>query len=164
MPAIDYPGIDGFLGTRASASVDLLFLTMFAIVPVLAWSIYIVKYRQQYQLHKRVQLGLGIALLIAVVFFELDIRLYGWTDRAAGQIGGSPSPRVWFALYIHLLFAVTATFLWPIVIVQALRKFPSPPLPGVHSRSHIFWAWLTAIITTVTACTGCTFYWLAFAR
>ena len=162
MQSVDYPGLDGFLGTRASVSLDLLFLGMIAIVPVLAWSIYQVKYRRRYELHKRVQVALGLLLLVAVVVFEVDIRLHGWRERAAGQLGGDPPQIVWNALYIHLVFAVVATFLWPVVIVRALRNFPVPCAPNQHSRFHIFWARIAAIDMMITAVTGCTFYWLAF--
>ena len=163
MQSVDYPGIDGFLGTRASVSLDLLFIGMIVIVPVLAWSIYQVKYRRRYELHKRVQVALGLVLLVAVVVFEIDIRLNGWRERAAGQLGGDPPQIVWTALYIHLVFAIVATVLWPIVIVRALRNFPNPPMPGPHSAFHVRWAWIAAIDMFITAVTGCTFYWLAFA-
>jgi putative membrane protein len=159
-----YPGIDGILGTRASLMLDLLFLAMFAVVLVLAWSIWQVKYRRRYQLHKWVQVVLGVVLLAAVVLFEVDIRLHGWEDRAAGQIGGHPPAQVWTALYIHLCFAVTSVLLWPVVIIRALRQFPDPPAPAAHSESHKIWAWLATLDMLLTAVTGWTFYYLAFVR
>jgi putative membrane protein len=159
-----YPGIDGFLGTRASLVLDLLFLAMFGVVLVLACSIYQVKYRRRYQLHKWVQLALAVVLLSAVFLFEIDVRLHGWEDRAAGQLDGHASPQVWTALYIHLCFAVTSVLLWPTVIVRALREFPDPPTPAPHSPSHIFWARLAAVDMLLTAVTGWTFYYLAFVR
>jgi hypothetical protein len=48
------------------------------------------------------------------------------------------------------------------VIVQALRKFPKPPQPGMHSSSHKFWGWLASIGMFLTAVTGWIFYYLAF--
>ena len=41
----DYPGIDGFLGTRASLMLDVVFLAMFAVLPVMGWSIWKVRRR-----------------------------------------------------------------------------------------------------------------------
>ena len=38
----DYGGINGFLGTRASLMLDVVFLAMFVVVPVLAGSVYLV--------------------------------------------------------------------------------------------------------------------------
>jgi uncharacterized membrane protein YozB (DUF420 family) len=164
MTAIDYPGWDGFLGTRASFMLDVLFLAMFVVVVVLAWSVYLVKYRRQYELHKWVQVVLGVVLLAAVVLFEIDVRLHGWEERAAGQLGGRAPKHVWVMLWIHLIFAVTATLLWPVVIVRALRNFSNPCLPGPHSRFHIRWARIAAIVMVITAFTGCSFYYLAFVR
>jgi hypothetical protein len=143
--------------------LDVVFLAMFLVVPVMAASIYLVK-RQQYTLHKRLQTTLATVLLVAVLAFELDMRFGGgWRERAA------PSPYwddgfnlIWQALIVHLLFAVPTLFLWIAVIVRAYRQFPTPPLPGQHSASHRFWGWFAAIGMTMTAVTGCIFYWLAF--
>jgi hypothetical protein len=157
----DLPGIDGFLGSRAPLVLDLLFLAMFVVVLVLAWSIYQVKYRRRYALHKRVQVILGIILLLAVTVFEIDIQLHGWQDRAAGN-GDVVSSTVWTALYVHLTFAVSAVILWPIVIYRALRHYSYPPLPGEHSVWHIRWGWIAAVDMLLTAVTGWVFYWLAF--
>jgi putative membrane protein len=179
-----YPGIDGFLGTRASIMLDIVFLAMFAVVPVLAWSVWLVKYRKRYALHKLVQVGLGVVLLAAVTLFEIDMRfISGWRDRALASPFYAPQREpasllimlferglglayvpgwVFIALTIHLFFAVTTTLLWIVVIVRALRNFPSPPSPGAHSKSHAFWGWLAALDMGMTAVTGWIFYWLAF--
>jgi putative membrane protein len=164
MPPIDYPGLDGFLGTRASFMLDVLVLAMGAVVLVLGWSIYEVKYRRRYELHKWIQVGLGVVLLIAVIVFEVDVRLNGWQDRAAGELDGHASRLVMTALTIHLFFALAATILWPIVIIRALLNFPNPPQPGPHSRFHLRWARIAAIDMFITAVTGWTFYYLAFVK
>jgi uncharacterized membrane protein YozB (DUF420 family) len=161
---MQFPGTDGFLGSRASLMLDLLFLTMFVVVAVLAWSVYQVKFRRRYGVHKRVQVVLGIVLLAAVILFEIDIQRHGWQDRAAGQIGGQVRSDVWAALYVHLVFAVSSVIVWPIVIVRALRNFANPPAPGPHSRWHKRWGWFAAVDMVLTAVTGWVFYWLAFMR
>jgi uncharacterized membrane protein YozB (DUF420 family) len=161
---MDYPGIDGFLGTRASLVLDLLFLAMFVVVVVLAWSIYQVKYRRRFKLHKWVQIVLGVVLLIAVAVFELDIRTHGWESRAASQVDGRPAPEVYYALYVHLVFAILSVVLWPLVIVRALRNYPNPPRPALHSAWHIRWGWFAAVSMLLTSVTGWVFYWLAFVR
>lgn len=160
--ASGFPGLDGFLGSRASLMLDIVFVSMFLVVAVLGWSIYHVKYGRGYQLHKSVQIALGTILLIVVVLFEIDIRLHGWQDRAAGQVGGHASPLVIGALYIHLVFAISSIILWPITIGLALVKFPDPPVPGAHSRLHRKLGWLAAADMVMTAVTGWVFYCLAF--
>ena len=177
-------GIDGFLGTRASIMLDVVFLAMFAIIPLMSWSIWLVRHRQQYALHKRIQLGLGFLLAVAVGLFEIDMRfISGWRDRAQPSpyytAASDPGPVQFFffkellrldevpgwvvtSLCIHLVFATTTALLWIVVIVRALRRFPNPPAPGAHSRAHVFWARLAAWDMLLTAVTGWIFYWLAF--
>lgn len=156
---MDYPGIDGFLPFRGSLMLDVVFLAMFAVVPAMWWSIQLAK-AGKYGLHKRIQLALAVVLLAAVTLFEVDMRVFGWTERA------KPSPYypggVWTSLYIHLVCAISTAVLWVAVIVQALRKFPNPPRPNEHSASHKRWAKLAAIDMLLTALTGWAFYYLAF--
>ena len=152
---------DGFLGTRATFMLDFVFLAMFLVVPVMAWSIRQIR-RQRYALHKRVQLALAAILAVAVTLFEIDIRVYGWRHlvSADGVVPGD----VLLALYVHLVFAISSVVLWIFVVWRGLRHFSQPPAPGVHSRSHRFWGRLAAIDMTLTAVTGWIFYWLAFVR
>jgi len=162
-----YPGIDGFLGTRGSLMLDVVFVAMFAILPVLAFSIYLVRYRRQYELHKKLQLAQGILLLVAVTAFEVDMQmLTEWELRAEPSRYFDPGAKwncvVGYSLLIHLLFAVPSAVLWVVVIVQALRRFPRPPVPGQHSRQHVLWARLAAGCMVMTAVTGWIFYVLAF--
>jgi hypothetical protein len=164
MDELGYPGIDGFLGTRATLMLDVLVVAMLAVVLILGWSVYQVRIRRRYQLHKQTQLTLTAVLLVTVVMFEIDIRLHGWTGRAAGQVGGEPSSAVWIALYVHLFFAVTTVVLWPVVIFIALRNFPDPPKPALHSRIHVPLARLAALDMVLTALTGWVFYWVAFVN
>ena len=159
---IDFPGYDGFLGSRASFMLDVIAVVMFFVVALMCWSIYQVRCHKRYTLHKRTQLALAAILLIAVIAFEIDMRIYGWEDRAAGSIDGSAAPTVWKALYAHLMFAISSACLWPLVIYRALRQFPVKPVPSPHSRSHVFWARLAAIDMLLTAVTGWVFYYLAF--
>lgn len=155
-----FHGIDGFLGSRAPLMVDVVSVAMFVILPVLYWSIRQVRVHRRYTLHKRVQIGLGLVLLVAVGLFEWDMRVNGWRTRAAE----SPFADTWVprSLMVHLAFAVTTALLWIFVTVAALRKFARPPAPNEHSRQHIYWARMAAFDMTMTAVTGWLFYYLAF--
>lgn len=158
-------GIDGFLGTRASLMLDFVFLAMFAVLPILGFSIWLVRTRRAYVWHKRIQLTLGLVLLAAVTLFELDMRINGWRHRAEASpyYGGAQSTGLVFpVLYVHLFFAVTTAALWIAVIVRALRNFPAPPAPGAHSAWHRRFGWLAAWDMLLTSLTGWLFYWLAF--
>jgi putative membrane protein len=144
--------------------LDVVFLAMFLVIPVMFYSIGVAKRQRNFYLHKWLQLILGTVLLLAVTAFEVDMRLNDWKPRAEASpffVKGQWCT-VWYALLIHLSFAVPTGLLWIVVIARALRSFPSPPAPGMHSKSHKFWGWLAALGMTGTALTGWIFYYLAF--
>ncbi len=146
--------------------LDFVFLAMFLVLAVMAVSIYLAKYRRQYELHKRLQVVLAAVLLVTVVAFEVDLHFITQDWEALAE----PSPyflaghwcAVWVALVVHLCVAIPTPLLWVFVIVRALRQFPRPAAPGAHSRQHVFWARLAAVGMFLTAATGWVFYWLAF--
>jgi putative membrane protein len=162
-----YPGFGGFIpGSRGSLMLDVVFLAMFVVVPLLTASVLLVKYRRQYDLHKKLQLAMAGVLLVAVLLFEVDIRVNGWEQRAAASPFFDPV-RKWtcpagLSLVIHLSFAVPTLVLWVIVVARALRNFSRPPRPGAHSRWHSRWGFIAAAGMLMTAVTGWLFYWLAF--
>ena len=144
--------------------LDLVLLAMIALVPLLGLSIRFAKQRK-YSLHKRIQLTLGVILLVAVAAFEIEMRVFGWKERAAESPywhGESWRDPVHYSLIAHLFFAVPTAILWILVTVRAMRNFPRPPEPGSHSPFHRFWAPLAAFEMLMTAVTGWVFYWLAF--
>lgn len=159
--------IDGFLpGSRASLMVDTVTVAMALVLAVMAWSIGQVRTRRRYLLHKRVQLGLGSVLAVAVTLFEIDIQfLSPWRTQALDSPYYSEVAArglVNWSLYVHLVFAVSTAVLWVFVVLAALRKFPNPPAPGPYSRTHIFWARIAAFDLTLTTITGWVFYYFAF--
>jgi uncharacterized membrane protein YozB (DUF420 family) len=180
---MEYPGIDGFLGTRASFMLDIVFVAMIAVLPALAWSIWLAR-RRRWALHKRVQTTLAATLAGAIVLFEIDMRLVsGWRERAmsspfyaevesAGPIwdaiclslcGLERVPGLVFrALAVHLGFAVSTVALWSWTIVRAWQNFSNPPVPNEYSGTHRRLGWFAAGDMTLTAFTGWVFYWLAF--
>jgi uncharacterized membrane protein YozB (DUF420 family) len=155
-----FPGIDGFLGTRASIGMDVVLVGLVALLPVLAWSVAAVR-SGRYGLHKGLQLFIAAALAAAIVVFEIDVRLVSdWKARAAASPwwpGG-----VLTALAIHLVFAVTTFVLLVWVLWEAVARFPSPPVPGTHGPRHRRMARVAAADLVLTAVTGTVFYWLAF--
>jgi uncharacterized membrane protein YozB (DUF420 family) len=165
MPAL---GIDGFLGTRASIGMDVVLVGLLVLLPVLAWSVALVR-RGRYLAHKRLQLFIVAALFAAIVVFEIDVRLLSdWKARAAGGPPWGTESNAWWpagvlvALGIHLVFAVTTFVLLAWVVWEAIVRFPSPPTPGTHGPRHRVMARLAAADLVLTAVTGVIFYWLAF--
>jgi hypothetical protein len=149
--------------------LDFVVTALVLIVPALAWSIWLVKARRNYALHRTVQLVLGGVLLAAVLAFEVDTRFVhgGWEriinkDAAAPRMSPVELDAVRRVLYGHLVFAVTTPVVWAVTIGLALRRFDSPPRPGRHSELHKKLGWLAAIDLLLTTVTGLWFYYLAF--
>lgn len=159
-PAASLPGLNGFLGSRASLGTDLVFVALFAVIPLLAWSVQLAR-RKRYRWHKRAQLVIAAALLVAIVVFEVDMRLVsGWKPRAVASPWWPDG--VWTVLSVHLVFAISTVVLWVWVIWEALRRFPTPPEPADHSRRHRLMGRLAAADLVLTSLTGWIFYWFAF--
>jgi hypothetical protein len=152
----------GFLPTRGSIMLDFVFIATFAIVVAMALSIYLVRVRRQYRWHSRMQLALGIILILAITAFEIDLRFFtdwrslarpspyydsGWVDR-------------WLA--IHLCFAIPTPLIWIVTTVLAIRWFGWDARPNRHSRKHRRFGWVGAVAMTLTTATGWVFYYVAF--
>ena len=107
--SIVLPGFDGFLGSRASIGMDVVIVGLVLLLPILFVSIMAVR-QGRYRLHKSLQIFIMVALLAAILVFEIDIRLFSdWRVRA------TPSPYwpigVGTALAVHLVFAVSTLVL-----------------------------------------------------
>ena len=153
---------NGWLPTRGSFMLDVVFVAMFVVVLVLLFSIYLVRIRRQFLRHRNIQVATAVVLVFAIVAFEIDVRFFtDWRDLA------QPSPFfesgvVHWALWIHLCFAIPCPFVWAYVIWAAMTKFPKTVHPNEHSQFHRCWGRIAAFLMLMTALTGCTFYYLAF--
>lgn len=153
----------GFLPTRGSFMLDFVVLAMFGVLAIMTVSIGLVRFRQMYQLHKQIQITLAVVLLITIVAFEVDLRLITKDWRQLAQPSAYfESGAVDISLWIHLVFAIPTPFVWGFVIVQAIRRFPSPVKPNEYSARHKIWARIAAFFMFATAITGWIFYTLAF--
>ncbi|MEJ7594247.1 MAG: DUF420 domain-containing protein, partial [Planctomycetaceae bacterium] len=160
---------NGFLGYPTTFMLDFVVCALTLIVPVLIWSLWLVKFRRRYVAHKRLQITLGIVLLLAVTAFEVDVQMVhgGWENIVAKQplnpeelatkIG---TVRPW--LLVHLVFAVTTPLLWIVTITLALRRFRNPPEPGTHSRFHKAHGLAKTIFITLNSVSRWVFYLVWF--
>lgn len=158
---------DGFLGFRTSFMLDFVVVALVLIVPILVYSLYAVKVRHQYKLHRNLQLLLGIVLLVAVGLFEYDLQFVqqGWQNVVAKRevpLNADQLSFVRTVLRIHLIFAISTPLLWIVTITLALRRMPCPPVPGAHSILHKRLGWLSTIDIVLTSVTGLIFYYFAF--
>ena len=153
--------MEGFIpASRAGFMLDVVVVAMFAVLPLMAWSIYLVRYRKNYKLHRKVNLSIAGTLLVAVVLFEIDIRLHGWRHLAES----SALYETWVdpILYVHLIFAISTVLLWVMTVVSAMREFSANPRPTPGKHFHRRFARLAALGMCGTAVTGWVFYITAF--
>jgi len=151
----------GLLPTRGSLVLDLIVCAIGLALAVLAFSIYSVRVRRNYALHRQIQTVLSIVLLIAVVAFEIDVRFLTDWRAAAEKSPFYASGWVDRVLWIHLSFAIPTPFIWGWIFYRAWKGF-RPLEPGAHSRFHRRWGWIAASLMALTVVTGWLFYWMAF--
>jgi len=149
---------EGFLGYDTSLMLDVVVVALVVVVPLLVVSLCQVRLRRRFGIHKRLQLLLGIVLLVAVSLFEIDMRLQGGFD----EISDNDSEAMQVLLWVHLFFAISTVVLWIVTISLALRHFSSPPEPGDHSRLHRRLGWLSTLDITATSVTGLLVYYFGF--
>jgi putative membrane protein len=129
---------DGFLGTRADILMDLVLLSFAVILPAISWSWWQAR-QGHYLTHKKTQLLLGAVLAVAVLMFEIDLKVSGgiFVLTADSVYNGTTLLNSW--IYGHTVVAILTTFIWIGLIVASLRKFPNPPAPGEFSKTHRLW-------------------------
>ena len=156
---------NGFLPTRASWMLDFVTLAMLLVLVVLTLSIYVVRFKRNWRLHRNIQLATAIILTLTLIAFEIDVRfITQWRDLAQA----SPfyeSGWVDRCLAIHLLFAIPTPVVWGVVIFMALRRI-KPDAKQTDTtdfrRFHRISGRIAAAFMFLTAITGWVFYYVAF--
>lgn len=157
----------GFFGYRSTFMLDFVVSALILIVPLLLFSLYTVKIRRNFALHKKLQILLGAVLLVAVAAFEIDVQLMhgGWkniVNQREVPLNPEQLNYVRNVLYVHLVFAVSTPFFWAATLFLALKRFPNPPAPCAHSSLHKKLGWISTIDITLTSITGLYWYYAAF--
>lgn len=151
----------GFLGTRASLLADIAYIIMLLLIPAISWSLELLVLRKNYLLHKKVQLFLTGAFLVATALFCVDFFVYGWEHRTAEPEG--MIPRItYMTLTIHLVFWAVTALIWMLLLVQSLRKIPNPPEPCDFGPTYIYWLIMLILQLFLATLTGWEFYMLAY--
>jgi len=159
---------DGFLGFHTSFMLDAVVVALVLVVPVLVYSLYSVKIRRNYALHRNLQLTLALTLLVAVFAFEVDLHLVqgGWQNvvKKGSPVSDGQLSFIQNMLRVHLIFAGSTPFLWAVTIILALRNMHVPPAPCAHSRLHKTLGWISTVDLVLTSVTGLAFYYVAFVN
>ncbi len=152
----------GFLGTRADLLMDLVIVSLVAVVPtvVVSWSL---ARKREYAKHKLVQVATGIVLGAAVLVFEIDLRLQGGIFEATKNSPYANTFTLDFWIYFHTILALLTTVTWAVLLIASLRKFPNPPAPGAFSKRHRFWGRMGMVLMLATGLTSLPVYIYGFA-
>lgn len=160
---------DGFLGYQTSFMLDFVVCALVLVVPLLTYSLWLVKVKRNFAAHKRMQILLAAILCAAVAAFEIDLQWVqgGWENIVAKSYSDDAAFQAQIAksepyLWTHLVFAISTPALWLTTLVLALRRFPDPPVPERHSRLHKVLGWVSTIDVLLTAVTGWAFYYVTF--
>lgn len=151
---------NGLLPTRGSLMLDVIIIATGTILLALLVSVSLVR-RRHYHWHRSIQIVLTILLTIAIVLFEIDIRIFTDWRKLAEPSPFYESGIVNWSLIVHLIFAIPTPFIWFFVIWKALRLIRWEQTD--YRTEHRFWGRLAAFMMFMTTVTGWLFYWLAFA-
>ncbi len=148
------------LFSRAPLILDILFLAMLAFLPLLLFSVYLVRIKKKFLIHKRLQIGLTVALMSILIAFEIEMRLNGWrqyTDE-------SPYNHTTLMPFLlsHIAIASATLVFWIVTFIHGLKKIALPPIQSPSTSIHKNLAWISVIGLTLTTLTGWIFYYMAF--
>ncbi|TWU29840.1 hypothetical protein [Bythopirellula polymerisocia] len=156
-----YHGIDGFLGSRASLIYDVAFLLELLVIPLYIHSLALLLVGHEYQAHKRLQLVVTAMFAVAVGLFAFEFFSYDWRTLVGEE--ADAIPRItYMTLTIHLAFLTITATMWLVLLINALRKIPSPPVPCEFGATYVFWLVLLGLQLFISTLTGWEFYLLAF--
>jgi hypothetical protein len=149
--------IEGLLGTRADIIIDIVMITSALLPFLLIYAIYLAK-KEQYDLHKWIQITLFIVVNLLVIALEVDIR-YGGIDKIIEQSKYFNSSTLGIVFIIHLVFAISSTLLWFWLIIISAKRYP------IHFRfPHKKYGMIVYIDIVLTVITGWILYALVFAN
>jgi putative membrane protein len=150
----------GFLGTRSDLLMDIVLLAVIA-APLLMLYGFAHTRRREFRTHRNIQAVLVSVLLIAVVLFEIDIRVSGGTKAFLGGSRLVDTRFLQVFLTVHILVAVLSFSGWLALLVSSWRKF-SRVLPGRFSINHRRYGKLIFSGAVFTAISGAALYVMNF--
>lgn len=149
----------GFLGFGAPFMMDVVMVALLVINPALFWSIQQAK-KGRFEIHRKVQIALSAVLFIAVILFEVEIRLANGIANIIGEERYTDQFRM--VLYIHLLFSVTTTILWAVLTYKGIKLYTPQGFPEDYAPHHKKWGMIGALDLVMTTLTGYWVYYLGF--
>jgi cytochrome b subunit of formate dehydrogenase len=152
----------GFLGTRADVLMDIVIVSLAAILPILAFS-WTKARRGAWRVHKRTQLILGSILAIVVLLFETDLRMAGGIFALTKPSAFAGTVLLNASIWIHVALSISTSIIWLALTIASVRKFGKPPRPGAFSKMHKLWGSIGMIDMALTGISGIELYIIGFA-
>lgn len=152
----------GFLGTRADVLMDLVIVSLAAILPIL-WFSWTRARRGAWGTHKRTQLALGITLAVVVSLFETDLRMAGGIFELTKASAFHGTALLNASIWIHMALSISTALIWLALTIASVRKFNSPPRPSAFSSTHKLWGRVGMIDMALTGISGIELYVVGFA-
>ena len=121
-------------GSRADLVVDLTYLATLTAPIVAGVSIRSARGRR-YERHRRLQVGLLLVCLLAVLALETRIRLAGGSGALLRQAPADWARTARIFLGVHITAAVATYAAWTYLAVASWRRYRQV-LPGSFSRRH----------------------------
>lgn len=151
--------IDGLFGTRADFIIDSILIFFIAAPFIMYFSLRLAK-SGKHRTHRKIQVGLLLAMLIAVLILELSIRFGSVTDAVAAS--AFADTWILFVIFsVHLSVAVPTLLSWITLTIFSWSRFLQI-LPGGFSFRHILWGRLTFFGLCLTSATGFGLYVMEF--
>ncbi len=151
----------GFLGTRADVLMDLVVVSFAVVLPAL-----FVSWRKaragEFGVHKRVQVTLFAVLAVAVLLFEVDLRMSGGIFELTRESVYAGTLLLNGSIWFHVALSISTSVVWIWLVIVSLRRFPSPPAPAAFSTTHRRVGRVGMIGMGLTGITGIELYVLGF--
>jgi hypothetical protein len=106
--------------------IDLVNLSFLVIVPALLYS-WAKARRDQFALHKKIQLTLFVILFVAVILFEADLRMRGGIFKMVASSRYAGTAFLNSLIYVHTLAAITTSLIWIGLAQTASPWYPAHP-------------------------------------
>lgn len=151
----------GFLGSRGDVLIDLVILSFAIILPLLIFSWFQARC-QNYGLHRRLQLGLALLLAVAVVLFEIDLKLSGGIFALTRESAYADTAILIGLIYGHTAVAVASVVVWAPLLVFSIRRFGNPLRTGDFGRVHRFWGRTGMVLMMASGLSAMPLYYLGF--
>lgn len=145
----------GFLGTNAPFMMDVVVISLVLVMPMLAFSILQAK-RGAIGLHRRLQFLLSILLTIAVLLFEVEMRVAGGIKNLIETDRYTISFRIF--LWFHIFLAVSTLILWCITFFHANKNFDGKNMLESYKPTHRKLGISSTVFLVLTSVTGLVVY------